>query len=77
MLVFNKVDALPEQRRPEVVQDWYEVEGQQVPRIFVSAATHQGLDVLRQHLAQTVQAALATGQMAPDDPAQADPFAET
>ena len=77
VLVFNKVDALPEQRRPEVVQDWYEVEGQQVPRIFVSAATHQGLDVLRQHLAQTVQAALATGQMAPDDPAQADPFAET
>ncbi len=57
VLVFNKLDALPAQRRPEVLQDWYEVEGQQLPRIFVSAAANQGLDVLRQHLAQAVLAA--------------------
>lgn len=65
VLVFNKLDALPAQRRPEVLQDWYEVEGQQLPRIFVSAAANQGLDVLRQHL---VQAVLAAQQAEPSLP---------
>lgn len=57
VLVFNKLDALPAHRRPESLQDFYEVDGQQLPRIFVSAAANQGLDVLRQHLAQALRAA--------------------
>ena len=77
LLVFNKLDALPAQRRPAVLQDWYEVDGQQVPRIFVSAAAHQGLDTLRQYLAQTVLAALANDPDATTDPSTIDTDTET
>ena len=56
LLVFNKADALPPERQPVLSEDVYEVEGQAVPRVFVSARTGQGLDRLRQALARTVQA---------------------
>ena len=51
LLVFNKIDALPPERRPQVMQDTFEVEGQQVPRLFVSAKGLDGLPALRQFLA--------------------------
>ncbi|VUZ25831.1 GTPase HflX [uncultured Comamonas sp.] len=54
VLVFNKLDAIPAGQRPLRLQDQYEVDGQLLPRIFVSAAANQGLDVLRQWLAETV-----------------------
>jgi GTP-binding protein HflX len=55
LLVFNKADALPLDRQPLSLEDSYEVDGQPVPRIFVSARTGQGLDRLRQALARTVR----------------------
>ena len=54
ILVFNKLDALDPERRPARVQDSYELDGQPVPRIFVSARDGEGLPALRQLLAQRV-----------------------
>jgi len=54
LLVFNKADALPAERQPLASEDSYTVDGLQVPRIFVSARTGQGLDRLRHALALTV-----------------------
>jgi GTP-binding protein HflX len=53
-LVFNKIDNLPPERRPLIFQDQYEVDGQALTRIFVSAQTGEGLPLLRQLLAQEV-----------------------
>ncbi|MBU4422648.1 MULTISPECIES: GTPase HflX [unclassified Acidovorax] len=57
LLVFNKLDAVPPEQRPAMLQDVYELDGRPVDRLFVSARTGEGLDVLRQKLAQTVLAA--------------------
>lgn len=57
ILVFNKLDALDPGRRPARVQDSYELDGQAVPRVFVSARDGEGLPALRQLLAQRVMAA--------------------
>jgi GTP-binding protein HflX len=54
ILVFNKLDALDPERRPARVQDSYELDGQPVPRVFVSARDGEGLPALRQLLAQRV-----------------------
>ena len=59
VLVFNKLDALPDGRKPAVLQDTYDVDGIPVPRVFVSARTGDGLPQLRQVLAD---AALAVRQ---------------
>lgn len=56
ILVFNKLDALTDERRPPVVQDQYEVAGHQLPRLFVSARSGEGLDHLRHTLATWVLA---------------------
>lgn len=60
VLVFNKLDALPDGRVPECLQDTYEVDGVEVPRVFVSARTGEGLPQLRQMLANAVTAARQT-----------------
>ncbi len=54
ILVFNKLDALGPERRPPQLQDSYELDGQPVPRVFVSARGGEGLAVLRELLAQRV-----------------------
>lgn len=54
VLVFNKLDALPADRRPPHGHDLYEIEGHPVPRVFVSSRTGEGLDTLREHLARAV-----------------------
>ncbi|MCZ8292821.1 MAG: GTPase HflX [Hylemonella sp.] len=64
VLVFNKLDALGPERRPERVQDSYELDGQAVPRIFVSARDGEGLPALRQLLAQRV---IASTTAAPEE----------
>ena len=51
ILVFNKLDALPEERRPSLLVDQYEVGGQSLSRLFVSARSGEGLDDLRRALA--------------------------
>jgi len=51
LLVFNKLDALESGQLPLHLQDEIEVDGVQVPRIFVSAHTGQGVPALRAELA--------------------------
>jgi GTP-binding protein HflX len=50
VLVFNKFDAMAEDKRPLQMQDQYESDGVQIDRLFVSAATGEGLAGLRQLL---------------------------
>ncbi len=66
LLVFNKLDALAPAQQPAVLQDVYERAGQPVQRIFVSARTGEGLDLLRAQLARTVLAAGAPGSEGPE-----------
>lgn len=54
LLVFNKVDAMDEGSLPLQVQDMFEVDGVQTPRIFVSARAGSGLAELRAALASIV-----------------------
>jgi GTP-binding protein HflX len=67
LLVFNKIDALDPAQRPRIAVDHFELEGTQVPRVFVSSQTGEGLAPLRRELVRIVAAA----QPAP--PAQAEP----
>jgi GTP-binding protein HflX len=67
LLIFNKLDALDEQHQPLQMQDEYEQDGTQVPRIFVSAKAGVGLHLLRTALATRAQEALG-----PVAPAEAD-----
>ena len=67
ILVFNKLDALPEERRPPVMVDQYEVRGQLLPRLFVSARSGEGLDELRRALAARLTAAQEVLDMTPVD----------
>eukprot|EP01030_Chromulinospumella_sphaerica_P000956 gene956-938_t len=67
ILVFNKLDALPEERRPPVLVDQYEVGGQLLPRLFVSARSGEGLDELRRALAARLVAAQEVLDMTPVD----------
>jgi len=57
VVVFNKLDAMPQSTRPVALQDSYALAGRQVPRLFVSAHTGEGLAGLREQLAHMVQAA--------------------
>jgi len=51
LLVFNKVDALPDFRKPVQTHDLYELDGVPVDRFFISAQTGLGLTELRTELA--------------------------
>ena len=65
LLVFNKMDALPPERQHQRMADTYEIDGVQVPRIYVSARLGSGLDTLRDHIAQAAQRrAVAAGIVA-------------
>jgi GTP-binding protein HflX len=57
LLVFNKIDALPPEQRPRQLVDHFELEGVQVPRVFVSSQTGEGLPELRRELVRIVGAA--------------------
>ncbi|MFM7330656.1 MAG: GTPase HflX [Brachymonas sp.] len=52
LLIFNKLDALGEDRRPAQLSDHYEVDGQSLQRVFVSAQSGEGMETLRAILAQ-------------------------
>ena len=54
LMVFNKVDALPDFRKPVQVRDFYELDGELVDRFFISAQSGLGLSELRAELARRV-----------------------
>lgn len=66
VLVFNKLDLLEPQQQPFRLQDTMELEGRQVPRLFISAQSGLGLDELRQFLSQWVLADRETSHDAGD-----------
>jgi GTPase len=68
LLVFNKLDALEISQIPLQLNDVYEIDGLDTPRIFVSARTGTGLPQLRAHLAKTVQEALGESDNSEYDP---------
>lgn len=82
ILVFNKLDAIEPERQPADLQDMYELDGDPVQRVFVSARSGLGLSQLRQLLADRVlqvrqeaereeqQGADDSYWMSPDDEAQ-------
>lgn len=57
ILVFNKLDSLPAEQRPPLLEDQYDVDGHVFPRLFVSARSGEGLDALRHALSLRVLAA--------------------
>ncbi|MDB5956244.1 GTPase HflX [Ramlibacter sp.] len=65
LLVFNKIDALEPSQRPRSEVDAFELDGVQVPRVFVSSASGEGLPALRRELVRIVGAAHATPAMDP------------
>jgi len=52
ILVFNKIDAISESRLPLQMHDAFEIDGQQTPRVFLSAQAGIGLAQLRSLLAR-------------------------
>lgn len=56
LLVFNKIDALNADHQPLLLEDFFEIDGLQTPRIFVSAKAAQGIDLLRKRISTTVAA---------------------
>ena len=54
LLVFNKVDAMDAANLPMQQQDFFEVDGVQTPRLFVSARAGPGIAALRAELASIV-----------------------
>jgi GTP-binding protein HflX len=68
LLVFNKVDAIPEDARPVRSEDTYEIEGAQTPRLFVSARTLSGIPLLRQKLADIAKTEADSTDLQPIHP---------
>lgn len=62
LLVFNKIDAMNPDNYPLRMEDSFEIDGVQTPRVFVSARDNVGLALLRQRLAS-----LSGPVPAPDD----------
>ena len=54
----SKLDAMDAERYPLQMQDQYELDGLATPRVFLSAQTGQGLDLLRSALSDIVKAAM-------------------
>jgi GTP-binding protein HflX len=56
ILVFNKQDLLEASQRPRVASDWLELSGGvRVQRVFVSAVSGEGLDLLRGAITASMQ----------------------
>jgi GTP-binding protein HflX len=66
LLVFNKLDALEDERRPLQLEDFFEVAGVQTPRLFLSAKDGEGLPALRQQLARWVMDGPVKGTLVPN-----------
>ncbi|WP_047197683.1 GTPase HflX [Caldimonas brevitalea] len=76
LLVFNKLDALPDSQRPRQRVDAFEIEPHRpAHRVFVSAAQGEGLDDLRRLIAEAATGALPLPQPGPPD-SSAEPHPE-
>jgi GTP-binding protein HflX len=65
--VFNKLDAMSPENRPLQLNDHYMVDGQNVPRFFVSAQTGEGLCALREFLASEAVSTLSEDHANPQE----------
>jgi len=72
LLVFNKLDALAAERYPLQMQDQYELDGEPVPRVFLSARSGEGLALLRTSLSDIVKTALPSAASHDPDPRDLD-----
>jgi GTP-binding protein HflX len=54
VLVFNKFDAMLEDKKPLQMQDTFSIDGVDTPRFFVSAQTGEGISSLRSYLSQNL-----------------------
>jgi len=54
ILVFNKFDAMSEDKKPMQMQDTFSIDGMDIPRFFVSAQTGEGIAALRVYLSQNL-----------------------
>jgi len=54
VLVFNKLDAMSDDKKPMQMQDIFSIDGVDTPRIFVSAQTGEGIPTLRAYLSQNL-----------------------
>lgn len=72
ILVFNKLDALEKELWPVHLQDTYALDGEQVPRLFVSARGGEGLPALREQLAHAATGGLQETAITPDDTPELD-----
>ena len=68
LLVFNKLDALESAQHPLHLQDEMEIDGVQVPRIFLSAKSGEGVPLLRAELAR--QSGSVADTMSPEADAE-------
>ena len=75
VLVFNKLDAMDPATVPRMLVDLMELEGQSVPRLFISAHDGTGLPALRALLAERVLARNAPGE--PDAPGESPGIEDT
>ncbi len=60
MLVFNKLDAVPDEGQPTVQQDIFDLDGRPTPRVFISAQQGSGLPLVRQMLVEQVMSVKLT-----------------
>jgi len=54
VLVFNKLDAMSDDKKPLQMQDIFSIDGVDTPRLFVSAQTGEGIPGLRAYLSQNL-----------------------
>ncbi len=73
LLVFNKIDALDAEHQPLRLEDEFEIDGVQTPRIFVSAKDATGLPALRQRLARIAAAQVPDQAAAVDSSDSSEP----
>ncbi|MBC7619810.1 MAG: GTPase HflX [Candidatus Saccharibacteria bacterium] len=57
ILVFNKIDALADEHQPLELEDFFEIDKLQTPRVFVSARALHGIDLLRKKISTIVASA--------------------
>ena len=72
IFVFNKLDALEKELWPVHLQGTYALDGEQVPRLFVSARGGEGLPALREQLAHAATRSLQETAITPDDTPEFD-----